>query len=55
MSGQVACRRESKNTERFLVRKPANEDGRIILKCIVKKEDGTGFMQVRIGTIGGFL
>jgi hypothetical protein len=35
--------------------KPASEDGRIILKWTVKKQDGTGFMRVRIGTRGGLL
>ena len=37
-----------------------NQDvvGRIILKCIVKKQDGeawTGFIGIRIGTDGGLL
>jgi len=39
----------------FLVGKPVGEDGRIILKWAVKKQDGNGFMPVRIGTRSGLL
>jgi len=46
---------ERTDAYRFLVGKPAGEDGRIILKWAVKKQDGTGFMPVRIGTSGGLL
>jgi len=54
-SGHEACMRERTDAYRFLVGKPAGEDGRIILKWAVKKQDGTGFMPVRIGTSGGVL
>jgi len=47
--------REKRDVYGFLVGKPAGEDGRIILKWAVKKQDGTGFMPVRIGTSGGLL
>jgi len=54
-SGHEACMRERTDAYRFLVGKPAGKDGRIILKWAVKKQDGTGFMSVRIGTGGGLL
>ena len=40
---------------KFLVGKPAGEDGRIILKWAVKKQDGNRFMLAKIGTRGGLL
>jgi len=54
-SGHEACTRERRYAYRFLVGKPAGEDGRIILKRAVKKQDGNGFMPVRIRTRGGLL
>jgi hypothetical protein len=64
--GYVVCMKEMRNPYNILVRKPEGKnhledlgiDGKVILKCILKKQDvrmGTKFIFLGIGTSGMLL